>query len=122
MLRVTGDAKYGENLVRPYTQIRILNRFLFGHLFLWTGASLLQRRSGSREPSPFRHFGLREPKPDRPAQVNRSFLGHVYFQAPNLLPFAGPAWASSDSGAWAGKFAEDFFHEPPCCTGVMPST
>lgn len=44
-------------------------------------------------------------------QVNRSFSGHVYFQAPNLIPSA-PFVANAEQT----KFEEAHIHMPPCCT------
>ena len=46
-----------------------------------------------------------------PGAVNRTFLGHVYFQAPNLAP------GNAASHPGNGKFDEAYFHTPPCCTG-----
>ena len=43
-------------------------------------------------------------------QVNRSFSGHVYLQAPNLIPSA-PFVAN----AAQTKFEEAYIHMPPCC-------
>eukprot|EP00041_Stephanoeca_diplocostata_P022479 m.537174 g.537174 ORF g.537174 m.537174 type:complete len:729 (-) comp22073_c0_seq14:544-2730(-) len=48
-----------------------------------------------------------------PGAVNRTFLGHVYFQSPNLSPADLVGLPSSTSA----KFQEQWWHAPPCCTG-----
>jgi hypothetical protein len=47
-----------------------------------------------------------------PAAVNRSFLGHVYFQSPNYAQVSAANHALSP-----GKWEEAYIHTPPCCTG-----
>lgn len=50
-----------------------------------------------------------------PGAVNRSFLGHVYFQSANLVP------ADQNSSSARDRWDEGFYHMPPCCTGNQVS-
>ena len=63
----------------------------------------------------------------RLGQVNRTFLGHLYYQSPNLVASShGFAWYDGPGNETACHDNEDcrysrwswgHYHLPPCCTG-----
>lgn len=50
-----------------------------------------------------------------PGAVNRTFSGHVYYQSPNMVNTSRDAHI--DPELTDPRWAETWYHTPPCCTG-----
>lgn len=49
-----------------------------------------------------------------PGAINRTFSGHVYYQAPN---FVESSFGWNCSGGNDYRWRDQWYHNPPCCTG-----